>query len=213
MLGNVCAIFDMDGTLADTSRLTIPAFAHAAKEMSAPPPPDELVMKAIGINGIGFYSMVYPEASADFLQEITKKVEYWEQAMWVELGPSLLFPGVLDLLDALKDLGATLAVASTGSPEHVYGVLTATKIKPYFDTIECNDNDKPAEVRKIIAKYPGFRFFMTGDKPKDADAAKANEIPGIGVGYGFSAPEELTGFDVVAGVPEDILSYIKATVR
>jgi len=203
-LNNICVIFDMDGTLADTSQITVPAMVRAAADMGLPPPNEARVKQAIGINGPGFYAAIYPDETAETLARFSPLVEVYERQLTAEMGEALLFPGIKELLDGIIQAGGLCALASTGDVLHVNSVLKNTGIFNRFSALEWGDNDKAGEVARVMAALPGRRYVMVGDKPKDSGAARANGLKSIGVGYGFSSQEELTGFDAVAGCAVEV---------
>lgn len=196
----------MDGTLADTRRITGPALLEVAAQYGLSPPPPERVAAAIGISGDAFYRVALPDAPQDLLEEIAARTFALEAAMTRALGPALLFDGIAEVLGAMLAQGVRLAIASTGETEHVDSVLGHTGIRAMFDIVRCNSNDKAAMLGDISAMLPGYRLIMVGDKPKDSLAARAHGIASIGAGYGFSTPQELAGFDAIAGHPREIPS-------
>ena len=201
----ICAVFDMDGTLADTSLITVPACIKAANEYGIAPPARELITQTIGISGLDFYRRLYPALGEEKLEPLASRVFELEKSITRELGPGLLFPGILDMLNRLARAGIPMAIASTGETAHVESVLTTTGTKQLFAAIKCNSNDKITMLKELCTIYSGHKLYMVGDKPKDSDAAKANGVYSIGIGYGFSAPCELAGFDEIAGSPGEVL--------
>lgn len=208
-----CVIFDMDGTLADTSQTATPALRHAARGAGLPEPAPEAVRRAIGVGGPDFYRLIFPGAADDLLGRVAETTFAREQELNRELGPRLLFPGIRELLSQIAQAGWTMAIASTGEVPHVRGVLGCAGIIGLFAQIECGCNDKVRLVRNILGARPGGRFALVGDKPKDSGAARANGLPSIGAGYGFSAPEELAGFTHVAASPEGVWRCLASVMR
>ncbi|MCL2379124.1 MAG: HAD family hydrolase [Defluviitaleaceae bacterium] len=199
-----CAIFDMDGTLANTGKITVPACIQASHEYGITPPSENEILGTIGIGGLDFYRKLFPLLDEEKILAIAERIFALEKEISRELGSDLLFPNVAGLLAGLKAAGVNMAIASTGETEHVESVLTVTGIKHYFANIKCNTNDKIGQVRELKEIYQDYDMWMIGDKPKDSDAAKANSIPSIGVGYGFSSQDELSGFDVIVNSAADI---------
>ena len=204
----ICAVFDMDGTLADTSLITIPACIQAAGEYNCEAPTPEAIQGAIGIGGLDFYRRLFPSFDDAKLEEIAERIFELEKENTRKLGAGLLFPGIAELLNKLTEMGTTLAIASTGETAHVESILGSTGIKPLFASIKCNSNNKAAMLEELLNEYKNHTLYMIGDKPKDSDSARANGIYSIGVGYGFSTDEELAGFDTVAGSPGEMLDII-----
>ena len=203
-----CVVFDMDGTLANTAKITVPACINAAREYGITPPTDSAVMATIGIGGLDFYRKLFPDVDEAALPALGKRTSELEKEKSRELGVDLLFPEVAQLLHRLNKEGIALAIASTGNTAHVDNVLTVTGIKHLFAEIKCNTNDKAGQLKALKEIFKGYDMWMVGDKPKDSDAARANNIPSIGVGYGFSTAAELAGFDAVAGSVAEIYTIL-----
>ena len=199
----------MDGTLADTSLITIPACIKAAEEYKCEPPTPEAIQGAIGIGGLDFYRRLFPSFDDTMLDEIASRIFELEKENTRKLGADLLFPGVAELLARLTEMDITLAIASTGETAHVESILGSTGIKPLFAAIKCNSNNKAGMLAELLCEYKGYTLYMIGDKPKDSDSAKANGIYSIGVGYGFSTDEELAGFDTVVDSPGEVLRVVQ----
>ncbi len=205
---SVCAIFDMDGTLADTRKVSFPALCETARDLDLAPPSAARVAGAIGISGDAFYRAVFPDAPVTLLPAVAEKTFCREKEFARGLGRALLFDGVYEALELLRGQGVMLAIASTGESEHVENILSVTALKDFFQVIRCNSNDKDRMVRQIVERYPSYAFAMTGDKPKDSTAARLSRVPSIGAGYGFSTEEELAGFDAIASSPAELPEMI-----
>jgi len=203
-----CVVFDMDGTLANTAKITVPACIKAAHEYNITPPSESAVMETIGIGGLDFYRKLFPSVDETTLPALAHRIFTLEKEISQELGAGLLFPGVAELLDKLIQADAELAIASTGETAHVDSVLTVTGIMHLFAEIKCNTNDKAGQLKELKDIFQGYSMWMVGDKPKDSDSAHANGIPSIGVGYGFSTPAELSGFDTIANSAAEILNIV-----
>lgn len=121
-------VFDMDGTLVDTMRLTAPAFSDLAGDFGLAPLPEARIRGAIGLSDVHFYRALYPDADADTLRAFGRAVEARENECARALGPEILFPGVRAMLCALWDAGLTLCIASTGSESHVTTALAESGV-------------------------------------------------------------------------------------
>jgi phosphoglycolate phosphatase-like HAD superfamily hydrolase len=86
-------VFDMDGTLVDTMRLTAPAFADLAAGFGLAPLPEARIRGAIGLADEQFYRALYPDADAETLRASGKRWRRGEfqRGAWGEI---LLVSGV-----------------------------------------------------------------------------------------------------------------------
>lgn len=201
-------IFDMDGTLVDTAKATVPACLAGAKDFSLPPLEPERIRQTIGWANPEFYQRLYPDIDPDLQERYGDAVEIYEATMIRELGRNVLFAGIEDLLTTLQARGCQLAIASTGSTEHVEISLAAGAIRDYFPIVGCNQPDKEDMVAAIKQTNPDAKWLLVGDKDKDARAARANNIISVGARYGFGTEKELDQFDHLIAQPLDLLELI-----
>lgn len=201
-------IFDMDGTLVDTMLMTALAFEELAESYDLPVPPRQAIKDAMGLADLYFYRKIYPNEPEDKLPAFGDAVEKRESAIGFELGEKVLFAGVKDMLNALKANGKQLYLASTGSKTHVRDMLTCGGILEMFEGIHCAQPDKEEMTAQILRSAGNADAVFVGDTFKDANAARANNIPAIGAGFGYVKEEERALFDRVLDTPEALLEYL-----
>ena len=206
-------IFDMDGTLIDTAKATIPACQEIARQLNMPVARREDIRKTIGWSELEFYQKLYPSQDSQLLKQYGALVEAYEARLIKKLGADLVFPGIFDLLDLLSAEGHFLAIASTGSVSHVDVVMQATGLLQYFQIIKCNEPVKTAMVSHIIETQKESSWLMIGDKSKDAAAAAENGIESIGVRFGYGTEDELSLFTCIAENAQEILGFINKRRR
>jgi phosphoglycolate phosphatase len=198
----------MDGTLADTAKATVAAFAEAGKRYNLPKLPDVQIRDAIGIGGLDFYLLLYPNQPKDILVNFSFEVENIEKIKTKVLGEKILFPGIKELLTDLSKKGYYLYIASTGDKNHVHSTLSAGNIENLFTGIYCGEPEKILMVNRIIASRETGEWVMVGDRSKDSDAARANNIFSLGAGFGYLNEEDYRLFNAVLSKPEDIYDYL-----
>lgn len=201
-------IFDMDGTLVDTMLMTALAFEELAGAYGLPVPPRQAIKDAMGLADLYFYRKIYPNEPEDKLPAFGDAVEKRESAVGFELGEKVLFAGVKDMLCALKANGKRLYLASTGSQTHVRDMLTCGGILDLFEEVHCAQPDKEEMTAQILRSAGTTDAVFVGDTFKDANAARANNIPAVGAGFGYVKDEERALFDCVLDTPEALLEYL-----
>lgn len=201
-------IFDMDGTLVDTSRATISAFSCCTSAFLMPMLSSVEISNAIGIAAPEFYQILYPSYSRAQLQPFANAVEQVESILIGQLGTQMIFDGVDTLLGNLHAAGVTLLLASTGSQSHVSVTMEATRLSACFTEIRCGEPDKTQMVAQLLEKYPHKKAVMIGDTKKDADAAHRNHITAIGAGFGYCNAVRAPLFDAVAMSPAQLQTMI-----
>ncbi len=143
-------------------------------------------------------------------------VKYRERFSTTGLYENEVYPGIPELLQALKQQGYTLAVA-TSKPEHfALRILDYFELSPYFDKI-CgaydNHNAKDLIIGDAIIALEVkdlSKVLMVGDRKHDILGAKANHIDSAGLRIGFAPEKELeeAGADYVFDTPKDLQDFL-----
>lgn len=201
-------IFDMDGTLVNTNRMTARAFEELAAQFGLAVPPAQVIQDAIGLADLEFYREIYHGETDDKLRPFGEAVEAREGELGRQMGEDVLFEGVSQMLRKLTEAGKQLYLASTGSQRHVSDMLASGGITGYFREIRCAQPDKRAMTAEILANAGGGSAVFVGDTLKDVQAARANGIPVLGAGYGYVKKAERKCFDRVFDTPDAMLEYL-----
>ena len=201
------AIFDLDGTLIDTKRMTARAFRELTGRFGLPMPTEDVIRDAMGLHDSQFYRAIFPDAPSEVLADLSVEVERREGEIGAALGPEILFPGVAAMLGQLSERGVRLCLASTGSPGHVRDMLDCGGIGGLFDAICCDEPDKRRMTGALMARY-GTDAAYVGDTPIDVAAARGNGIPIYGAGFGYVKPGERALFDAVADTPGQLAALL-----
>jgi phosphoglycolate phosphatase len=198
-------IFDIDGTLSDTAKATAKVIGALSEKWGFPAVGEASIKEAMGYPSLEFCRRLIPMCDEGRLRRFEAELSFAEDAAIRVIGTAILFPGVADTLIRLREMGAELYAASTGSPTHVATVLEASGIRSLFTKICCGKPQKIEMVRKIIKMDDPFRFIMVGDKRFDAEAAERNGIHSVGAGYGYCAKIDYDLFDEIISHPEALL--------
>lgn len=202
-------IFDLDGTLINTSKITVQACQQAALELGIPIPQADKIIGLIGWANCDFFKKLCPQIENQLLKKYTESVGEKENRIMRDLKEKLLFPGVIKLLETLKLKGYYLCIASTGSIKHVEFALRNSNIYSFFDNIKCNQPKKIKMVEEIIKSGPKGDYLIIGDKCKDFEAGSENNIITVAAAYGFGSKEEIEKFDLAVSQPLDLLKCLE----
>lgn len=131
-----------------------------------------------------------------------------------------LYPGVVDVLETLKQRGVTLAVATSKPEEYAVPIVDKLGLTDYFATVggdglHAERGTKALVITEVLRRLgdpdPGT-VLMVGDRLHDVEGAAAHGIPTVGVRWGYSEDDELaaagavrvfdTAAELVAAVPE-----------
>jgi phosphoglycolate phosphatase len=182
-------IFDMDGTLVDSSVTIVNAINHVRKNLNLAPLERELILEKVNDPELDpakyFYEVpaFTPEHEAWFSQYYTDNHERELQ----------LYSGIEELLQKLKNQGFILAVATNSYRGSTIESLSHLKILEYFDSLACYDDvgrGKPApdmlEKNLEDTNTEAEDALFIGDSERDLLASKSAKIDYIMINWGFS---------------------------
>ncbi|MDF2978785.1 MAG: HAD-superfamily hydrolase, subfamily variant 1 [Actinomycetospora sp.] len=186
-------ILDVDGTLVDTNYHHALAWYRAFRRYDVTVP----VWHVHRVIGMGGDQLVAAVAGDDVEARHGDDI----RAAWVEGADAMLdeisaLPGAHALLEAIRDAGFTLVMASSGKPHHV---------ERYAELIEAGDlpaawvssgdveQTKPAPDLMAVAmeRVGATAAVAIGDSVWDCRAAQRLGIPSVAVRTGGFADEEL----------------------
>ncbi len=154
-------VFDLDGTLIDTSRMLSLAWADAFKENGFDISQNELYDNARGISAKELVKRYVPEAT----ESLTKKlIEKRGEEVVKHLEDPLFYPETVEVLIAIRNNGIKIAIATGLAEDLLKEIVKATAIDRLVDTIVSADavaTGKPDPAVFIEA----FRRIRV--KPKD----------------------------------------------
>ncbi|MFC5696332.1 HAD-IA family hydrolase [Pseudomonas sp. GCM10022186] len=189
-------IFDWDGTLVDSIARIVESMRVAADAGGLPWRDDTAIKGIIGLGLPEAIATLYPEIDDAQGIDIFRR-RYGEHYNALESQPSPLFDGVGDALEAFRDQGYRLAVATGKSRRGLDHVLAGRGWLDYFDITRCADETAskpdPLMLREILA-YCGVaaeRALMVGDSPFDLRMAHRAGMDAVAVGYGAQPLAEL----------------------
>lgn len=210
----ITAIFDLDGTLADTLCDLADATNFALEQLGYPVHPYESYKKFVG-NGV--QKLCYRALPDDKKDDTEKLLEIFSEYYGKHfLDKTKLYDGMKKCLDILRENNVTLAVA-TNKPQN-FARQIIDKLLPEFDFIKvlggCSERPKKPDtaiISEIVSVLPeDNHVFMIGDSNVDIQTAKNAGISSIGCVWGFRGREELenAGADFIAEIPSDIAEFI-----
>ena len=208
------AIFDLDGTLADTLYDLADATNYGLENLGYPVHPYESYKRFVG-NGV--QKLCYRALPDNKKDDTEKLLEIFSEYYGMHfLDKTKLYPGMKKTLDTLKENNVILAVA-TNKPQN-FARQIINKLLPEFDFVKvlggCAERPKKPDtaiIDEIISDFPEEEnIFMIGDSNVDIQTAKNAGIHSIGCAWGFRGIEELTGAgaDFIAENPADIAEFI-----
>ncbi len=182
-------IFDWDGTLVDSIGRIVEAMHRAADVGGVPRRNDVEVRGIIGLELGRAIETLYPELRDPACIEAFRRC-YSEQYLALETEPSPLFDGVSESLEAFREQGYRLAVA-TGKGRHgLQRVLADKGWLDYFDVTRCADETAskpdPRMLHEILrhCRMEPAQALMVGDSTFDLLMARNAGMDAVAVGFG-----------------------------
>ncbi len=182
-------IFDMDGTLVNSSLTIANAINYVRKNLGFEAMEQEYILRLVNDHTINPAQTFYHAQAFDADHERWFS-EYYTKNHENEL---VLYEGIKELLESLKDKGHALAVATNAYRGSTIESLTHLEVYEHFDTIACYDDvnegkPHPAMLHKILdeLEHSTHDTLFIGDGPRDEMASKRAEIDYIMVDWGFT---------------------------
>ena len=204
-------LFDIDGTLVDTTVPMTKAIHDALEELPHLPKPSEAAVRSgYGLAGNAFWEHVIPEATTEEIHRIRKlRHETLEKSM---VGENVLFEGTREMLEALQKQGHTLTTASNCGVHYMNLILDTQQIRQYMTAPECLESvggEKKADILTAHrVRHGEGDYIMVGDRKSDVEAARAHDFPVVLTGFGFGNDEEWALADHVITTPQDLVEWI-----
>lgn len=188
-------VFDWDGTLMDSVARIVSCLRHAAAEQGLDDLGDARFGDVIGLGLPQAIAQLYPQLDQRGIEQF--RDTYAARFVAADAAPSRLFPGALELLDALRERGHWVAVATGKSRRGLDRVLGELGLADRFHATRCADETAskpdPRMLHEIVAELgaePG-RAVMIGDTEYDLEMAARARIRSIGVSHGVHSRERL----------------------
>jgi phosphoglycolate phosphatase len=225
MSGAKLALFDCDGTLADSQHAIVAAMEQAFAGNGLPTPPRPAIRAIIGLSVPAAVRRLAPElgaADSDALAEAYRHA-YFIHRTAAGAGPEPLYDGIPDLLDRLAEAGWLLGIATGKSQRGLVRLLDAHGIRHHFVTLQTADlhpsKPDPAMALAAIAEagVSPSRTVVIGDTGFDMAMARAAGAQALGVTWGYHLPDELTAAgaqhlaDDPAALPALMLDLLETT--
>lgn len=204
-------VFDLDGTLADTSGDLIAAANVCFRGMGAGDLLDPLGDAAVALRGgramlrLGMARLGRAGDEAEIDRQYPLLLEAYAGAIDVH---TALYPGAMAAVATLRSAGYGVAIC-TNKPERLarllldrLGVLDAFQALTGADTLAVRKPD-PEHLRETVRRAGGdpARALLVGDSDTDRETARAAGVPSVLVGFGPS------GEDMAALEPEAIIGH------
>jgi phosphoglycolate phosphatase len=180
------AIFDMDGTLTDSSVVLSNAINFVRSKYNLKPLPKDEIIYQINNPQCNYAEYFYNK------EQITLQDEEWFKSYYTKNHDKelVLFDGIFEMLKKLKEKNIKLAIATNAYRNSTLEALEHLKLKDFFDYIVCFDDvgeGKPSPKMLLellkVSNHKASEAIFIGDSDRDYLAAKNAEIEFIRVDF------------------------------
>lgn len=211
------AIFDCDGTLIDGQASICEAMETAFAAFGLPAPDRADVRRAVGLSLPLAIRRLLPDSDAELHHSVADAYKQAFRAARAEGRISQpLIPGMMEVLEGLRDTGWLLGVATGMSDRGLTHCLATHDIADLFVTLQTADRHPskpdPSMINTALfeAAAEAEDAVMIGDTVFDMEMARRAGIRGVGVDWGYHPPQDLiaAGAEFVAADPAGLGEYL-----
>ncbi len=183
--------FDWDGTLFDSTAIIVRCIQEAVRDVGGTVPSDEAAGYVIGLGLMQALAHAAPDVPPENYPRLGERYRFHYMRHQDDLS---LFKGVLPMLEALRERGHLLAVATGKSRRGLDEVLHSTALKGLFQSSRTADETAgkphPLMLQELMAELGTLpkRTLMIGDTTHDLQMALNAGCPSLGVSYGAHEP-------------------------
>lgn len=209
---NKTILFDLDGTLTDSGEGIINCASLALEHFGIPVPDRETMRVFVG-----------PPLDKTF-REFGVPADKTDEAIrvyrsrYIPIGKfeNTPYPGIREMLEALRDLGYKLFVATSKPEKMSVEILEHFGLAEFFQGICGATMDGSRSTKEDVIEYliqengRASHMLMVGDTVYDILGAKAHGIPAIGVDWGYGKTEDMVaaGAAAIAHSPRQLLELL-----
>ncbi len=185
--------FDWDGTLFDSTAIIVRCIQQAVLDVGGARPTDQAAAYVIGMGLMQALAHAAPDVPPERYPQLGERYRHHYLARQNDLS---LFPGVLPLLEALKERQHWLAVATGKSRRGLDDVLRTVQLQGMFNGSRTADETAgkphPRMLQELMREFgtDPERTLMIGDTTHDLQMAVNAGCPAVGVSYGAHEPGE-----------------------
>lgn len=208
-------LFDLDGTLIDTSEGVIGSAHYALENLGYPKPSFRDCLPFLGPPLPYGFGVVCGVKESDIPRAIEVFRRRYIGEEWYLR--SAVYPGIPELLAKLRQAGKRIAVTTSKLQLAADKILTKLGLIDYFDLVVGSTEGKDRSTKEGVLRYAldalGCKpedAVLIGDRRYDAEGAKAAGIDCIAALWGFGAREEFDPYPAAAlsDTPEDAGNFL-----
>lgn len=214
------ALFDCDGTLADSQHAIVAAMRDAFAEVGIIAPPAAAIRQTIGLSLPMIMHRLVPDGDSQLHGRLVDAYRelYFRARSATGALPEPLYDGIVDVLDSLAQDGWLLGVATGKSTRGLDRLLAAHGIRDRFVTLQTADGhpSKPHPAMALTAMAEADvrprQTVVIGDTAHDMAMATAAGARALGVEWGYHSAADLrrSGAEMLCAQPKEIPAALSA---
>ena len=181
-------LFDLDGTLIDSTEAILESFDIAFKTFDSPVPDEELIKAEIGHPLDAMFATLGVEEDHVDAHVQAYKMHYRK----ISCAKTVLLPEAREAVE-LASQHAVLGVVTTKTAKYSIELLEHMGLMTYFDVLVGREDVEdpkphPEPILKALSKLQSDKsiYWMIGDTPMDILAANAANINSVAVTCGYA---------------------------
>ncbi len=201
-------LFDLDGTLTDSTEGILKCLAYALERMGYEVPEDTNK----------FLGPPLRQSLTEFLGMSMEQADeavriFRERYSVVGLFENRVYDGIPEMLERLKSGGKRLMVATSKAEIYAMRIFEKFGLAQYFEIVGGAELDGSRDYKDEVIEYVLAKagitdrstVLMIGDRRQDVLGAHKTNIECMGILWGFGSMEELTqaGADYIARTPQE----------
>ena len=208
-------LFDLDGTLIDTSEGVIGSAFYALETLGYPKPSFHDCLPFLGPPLTYGFGVVCRVKESDIPRAIEVFRRRYIGEEWYLR--SAVYPGIPELLAALRRAGYKVAVTTSKLQAAAEKILKERGLYDYFDLVVGSSEGPERQTKEGVLRYalaelgcPPEDAILLGDRFYDAEGAQAVGCGCIAALWGFGGKEEFLPYPVAAfcDTPADAGSFL-----
>ena len=215
---NRLVLFDLDGTLVDSTPGIWASVRYATTMLGLPEPAPEQLRAMVGPPLQDGFALVLGLPPGEVAHAVSAYREHYAAGALLDV---TVYDGIPELLGELRADGATLAVATSKPEPFAVRVLGSVGLLDAFASVHGATFDgavrhKDQVVAAALAAHPGGRDpVLVGDCAHDVLGAAAHGLRCIGAGWGPAPAGELeaAGAAVVVATPAQVRGALAGVSR
>ena len=213
-------LFDVDGTLVDTTELHTSAYRVVYEKVTSHTIPDAIIKSRFGMAATKGHDQVFTAAGVPFSQQTIDNVVAEHQRVFAALMKKQdIKPlvGVVEFLSLLQQRKDVVGIVTGNFEQPAKSILQKAGLLHFFHFLSCDagQDTRVAIVRRAmsLAQQTGSvdRCIVIGDTPSDIRAGKTAGVMTVGVATGFFPAQvlEQEGADIVVKSLQEYPALLK----